>query len=392
MPFPYSSYFGKLQIISPARTITPPKRPTPPLRQTSSSPQLQVAIASIVPKSRQNSTAKPSSAHPIRRSPLPDTWHDPKPPTQGHAPRRRLPSEKLLARSGSLTSAAASSAAATVAANRKAHLSPVTVSCRSSSVGATTRKKPKDLPLLTPSTDEPRPPLPKINVHATNGLTGKRSLPRTGSAPTGKDLSRNASSYVSLSRREREAHHHHDADEEEDSDNEPHLANILAPHISPLLDAPSHSPTRTAQARPGPVGRQRSIQSLRACLSRHESRGSRRTSTVASPQTATFPLDHAPPVVAPRVHDPSKRRSMGHVDRPVDKIAPTERGRSGSRGILQWPTERSPSHSAQGAMRVAAALPARGGAPAHDNGKKDKLSQKELERERLLWGTSWGKK
>lgn len=470
---------------------------TPPLRHTTSSPQLPNSNGSVTPntassqpfppqKSRQNSrksSAKPSSS---KRSQLPDDWHDSKSRRdQERTPRRRrLPSEKLLARSGSLTNATARVAAE--ATSQKTHLSPVTVSCRSASVDATTRnKRRKELPLLTPSADTGAwppaadtgrgrrgPPLSNLNLHAANG---KRSLARTGSASSARgfsSLSRNGSAYTSLSRAAgsrwdraddsnwAEYSHrnspvianfkhlpslgydtHTDEDRgavlDDDSDNEPHLANILAPHVSPLPDAHG-GPPNSALNRPGPVGRQQSIQSLRACLVRHESRGRRSSvaaSRVTSPHRAAFPAEQvvphsAVPIISlPAPMQPtgpsvpplpggddrlgaslSKRRSMGHFEprrphgtvlRKVDTIDTVERGRSGSRtttllslglNALQWQStaSRSPSHSVQGTRRTART----GSTTARDmsKGKKDKMSKKELETERLLWGTSWGRK
>jgi hypothetical protein len=495
-------------IISTTSTTTvrplKPKSTSPPMRHTNSSPQLKYpsplgTSGSNTPdllgsrrvisyKSNHGSyrgSAKPGSSRPNRRSPLPDTWKNPSRPT-GRKQRRHHPSDKLLARSGS-SSLLTSSGGAT-GTRIQVMTSPVTVSCRSSSVGAAMRhKRKKELPLLSPSAESGAWPwlvdtgknggkgskvslLPKINIHATNG---KLPLTRTGSASSTRgfsSLSRNGSAYTTFSRvgsnspyasisragtsgeysyrnspvvagfnHLRQADEEHTDEGEDDSGDEPHLSNILAPHLSPLGDAKPDT-----MAHPGPVGRQRSIQSLRACLRRHESINSSR---ITSPNAAAFPIDQVTPApvlsLPPNVgHEPLqhqlKGRSMGNYDerrRREGAIAPSrhkdghsfdddegewgirrvegvgaenenetsERGRTNSRGlfrlgpgVLNWPvsSSRSPPYSTLPPPGVrstrTSSTPARG----HDNkGKKDnKMSQKELERERLLWGTSWGRK
>lgn len=502
---PYSSRSVKLQkspVPSSSAGINPSAaastltvRPSPPLRHTTSSPQLPPSTSPNVTnssnpniyfppqKSRQNSnrsSTKPTSSRPSKRSPLPDSWQEStKPREPGRTLRRRLPSEKLLARSGSLTSATAAAAAV---ASRKAHISPVTVSCRSASVDATTRhRRRKELPLLTPSADTGAWPwmagsssgngkkehsLPKINVHAANG---KRSLARTGSTSSARgfsSLSRSGSIYANLSRRDRaddsswaeyshrnspvvgnykhlpqlQLDHAIHTDEDEDSDNEPHLANILAPHVSPLA---SPQPNPAKSARPGPVGRQQSIQSLRACLDKHESRGRRAsvaTPRVISPQFASFHDQNTiPPASAvPALTLPSpmqdgndsqgliKRRSMGHFEaqrrrdtsgrlsrqelqlqrqreRMENNDHVIERGRSGSKALLppglgthHWQANERTTTAALASSRSPSQSVARTNGPPARRGTgdkpNDKLSQKELETERLLWGTSWGRK
>jgi hypothetical protein len=388
--------------------------------------------------------------------------------------------------------------------------SPVTVSCRSSSVGATARHRRKELPLLTPSVESVAwpwlvdpgrngkggkvPPLPKINLRV---IDGKR-LARTGSSSSARgfsSLSRNGSAYTTFSRVSSNSPYvsisragasgmassnrgageenswadyshrdspiitgfkhlpHPDLDDkdhsdegDEDSGDEPHLSNILAPHLSPMGDAKPN-----AAGHPGPVGRQRSIQSLRACLRRHESKGSSR---IASPSAATFPVDQIHPIPilplplpmhaganSPKLdhevlQNPTKHRNMGNYDQRRGRdasVAPSrrkgdhmfgdggeeggvrrvegvgaeseasERGRTGSRGLLRqglngsaWPASSSPSppYSTPPPSGVrstrTSSTPAR--RPDRKGKNDDKVTRKELERERLLWGTSWGHK
>ena len=499
-------------------TVRPPSQAqnlTPPIRHAASSPQLQpspssgatgpnapnLSVSKRVPlhKSNQNShrsNVKPGSFRHTKRSPLPETWKSSS-RTTGRVPRGHRPSEKLLARSGSQS--VSTSSAATISGRIQVVTSPVTVSCRSSSVGAAPRhRRKKELPLLAPSTESGAwpwtaerggsmkggkvLPLLQINLHAANG---RQPLTRTASSSSAKgfsSLSRNGSAYTMFSRVGSHSPYasisrgtsggtssHRGAGEEsswaeysfrnspvlsgykhlpppnlhspqhpdeidDDSGDEPHLCNILAPHLSHLPDA---SPDVTIHAPPGPVGRQRSIQSLRDCLRRHKSASSSR---VTSPNVAIFSTDpHAGPNSAKldseTAQNQVKRRSVGHYDqrRGHDpRVSPsrreanrvfdeegergirrtdgldsrnetTERGRSDSRGLprlgfggLKWSasSSRSPPYSTpppplglRGARTNS--TPARG----HDKGGKrdDKTNQKELERERLLWGTSWGR-
>lgn len=379
--------------------------------------------------------------------------------------RKRLPSDVLLSRHASSQ------------ALPKVNLepSPVTVLCRSSSLGARSRLKKRTLPLLAPSGDpsswpsgqpsESSPPsVPRIAVQSAKA-SGKQSLRRTGStssAYTHSVASRRGSNYASLSRvgssyttfsrtgtggtgtsgmassngevgsvghgsmapsyRDFQRPDVHDTalagETDEDSDNEPRLANIVAPHVS------------GGESGAGPVGRQQSIQSLRACLQRHNSRTS-------SPAVATFPNgisdsypeDHTPRTrrashrqsvkpEPPSTSYASKRNSTGAYNRSVrhdqgvfDEFdhhsAPrrvegadgldnthddeTERGRRGTRllnnlgmGNLRWhsvsaSSSRAGTKSALSRQSSASRL-------------RNKPSDKELERERLLWGTSWGRR
>ncbi|PVG00802.1 hypothetical protein CPB86DRAFT_700492, partial [Serendipita vermifera] len=388
---------------------------------------------------------------------------------------RRHPSAKLLARTSSLSSATGRSLKPTT----------VTVLCRSSSVGPPRRNRKRELPFLSPSGEttvwpwvvegEASPPLPRINVYrsASNSFLartssissgkGRPSFSRPGSRYT--SLSRNGSVYTSLSRAgtgltgpsgmassikpgydesiwgdqsyegnttgyrrhflQRGGPPQYQGDDggaiDDESDNEPRLANIVAPHVSSIAGS---------QGRPSPVERQRSIQSLRACLQRHHS-----LSRGGSPCVATFPkgisgdvAQHTPMTpsfaVHPDVDLPQKsssstsiKRNASYSDVPRFKrgrrerrefddehlegcrrvegadgnnAREGERGRRSSSGLLglnvggfRWSS--SASHTPRNSST----------SRARDHGKyqsKGKLTDKDLERERLLWGTSWGQR
>jgi hypothetical protein len=399
----------------------------------------------------------------------------------GHSERktsrssRRHPPAKLLARSGSLSTTTGRSLKPTT----------VTVLCRSSSVGAPRRSRKRELPFLSPSGEttvwpwvvenDSSHPVPRINVHraasnnylartgSISSAKGRPSFSRPGSRYT--SLSRNGSVYTSLSRAgtghtgtsgmassirpgydesiwgdqnyeantpgyrrhwlQRGGPAQYQAEDgeaiEDESDNEPRLANIVAPHVSS---------TAGSQGRPSPVERQRSIQSLRACLQRHHS-----LSRGGSPCVATFPKGisgdvphHTPMSPSFAIHpdiDTSQgppsatsiKRNASYSDVPRFKRGRRgrrefddedlescrrvegangedsqegERGRRGSSGLLglsvsgfRWSS--SASHTPRNSST----------SRTHDRGRylsKGKLSDRDLERERLLWGTNWGQR
>jgi hypothetical protein len=447
------------------RNVLHERIPPSPLQQTQS----------ISSKSKNNSMSsrrqsirtRPSLIHSGNAtSSLPASLRTPERPK---VPRLR-PSEKLLARTGSLRNAK----------TRAGHTNPVTIFCRSSSVGNPSRSRRKQLPLLTPSgetsawpcTREQRSPplLPKINIHAANS-SGIRPLARTGSASSAKafssysrasgytSLSRVGSAYTTISRSGTgtsamasssklgydesvlgEYGHSPTAngfrhlspqqiigesnDTDEDSENEPRLANILAPHV------------KSAGPRTEPVERRQSIRSLRACLQRHHSVSISGAPLVTSPASAVFPsigLSSPNLMVSSPSHDLSrsheeattggmiKRRSTGqssthrygrrrseveHDDGSFDHhnqsfrriegageddhVEERERGRSGTRGLLtlgisgiRWSSASSANTGRNSSNH--------GGSRASDR-RRGKMTEREMERERLLWGTNWGRR
>lgn len=504
----------------------------PPIRHAISSPQLQGSPTSVTPTSYtprvglQESRREESAASGGRRSPLPETWlgtlttpalgsgqlQNGKAPSLRHkesfsaqskngafSQRQSLrqkpslshmgksayslpvslrnsdrlsknsqgrPSEKLLARTGSLTNAR----------TKASHTSPVTVLCRSSSLGNPSKSKKKRVPLLAPSgetsawpwTGEQRsaPLLPKINVHVANSA-GVRPLARTGSASSANaftsysrgsgynSLSRAGSAYTTISksgtgagtsamasssrlgyddsiwgeyghspsangfRRPLQHPIGESNDTDEDSENEPRLSNILAPHV------------KSGRPSMEPVERRASIRSLRACLERHHSVSTVNAPLVTSPSSAMSPANEptTPNLVVSSpshnfdpVHEEApgrmiKRRSTGQSsaqrfgsgrrkderefdDNPFDELQPNcrrieganvdeERGRKGTRSLLRlgingirW----SPSSSITGRNSSQ-----NGGSRAPDK-TKGKMTEREMERERLLWGTNWGRR
>ncbi|KAG8852062.1 hypothetical protein FRB91_007058 [Serendipita sp. 411] len=402
--------------------------------------------------------------------------------------RRRLPSDFLLSRNGKPNSYHADILA-----------SPVTVLCRSSSVGPPTKSKRHALPLLTPSGGIPDWPLnspagdqasvPKIAIHSPSRLPSKQPLIRTASTSSAKyhssTLSRRSSGYASLPRvgsgftsisrsgtgtsamasstglplevgsssqspvvpsyrdyfqnREDAVH---DGETDEDSENEPRLANIIAPHVSPIA-------TSRPRPRPklDPVGRQQSIQSLRACLNRHHS-----ASQTSSPAVATFPASITGPseeLVSPmqassvsngsymiteqdalgkKTARSSKRSSLSSLytgtsvrggkrlfdedfdhergprrvegaDQQEDGLS-LNRGRRSTRSILnlglgnlRWNSASAASNAHASTSSGYARVGSRHSSSSRmGRAQKRQPTEQELEQEKLLWGTSWGRR
>lgn len=417
-----------------------------------------------------------TSMRPSHRSvqPRTDTGYRRKPATSLPASTRpkvrREPSERLLARNGSFSKSKGRPAQAAT---------PVTVVCRSSSVGPSSKSRKQRLPCLTPSKDTASwpwngeqhavPPLPKLNIHAANNPNALRAVGRTSSSSSVKafssysrgsgytSISRVGSAYTTLSRSGTgtsamasssrvgfddsvwaEYGHSPTAngfkhrtpqavigetmqDTDEDSENEPRLSNILAPHVGSMSGVASAAP-----------GRQASIQSLRACLQRHHSVSNGGMPQARSPMSAHFPqegprspgpiptLQVSPGQEEPATSTKSKRRSAGQYGsrngkqrefdddlfeqplqipgRCIERAGPNgcveevERGRQSTRGLLKlginsirW----GPSSSSSAGRN--SSIPASTAAD-HSKGRKGKMTEKEMERERLLWGTSWGRR
>ncbi|KAG8826496.1 hypothetical protein FRC17_008214 [Serendipita sp. 399] len=399
--------------------------------------------------------------------------------------RRRLPSDYLLSRNGTPNTRPADLLA-----------SPVTVLCRSSSVGPPTKSKRSALPLLSPSGGISEWPLdhssagdpaavPKITIRSPSKFSVKQSLVRSGSTSSAKyhsstpprlgsgyaSLPRVGSGFTSISRSgtgtsamsssiglplEAGSSSHspvvpsyrdyfqngrdttHESDE--DSENEPRLSNIIVPHVSPI-GGPHSRP------HPGPVGRQQSIQSLRACLRRHKS-----VSQANSPAVTTFPLgisapfeDASSPLQPSSVvngassvteHDAvtrkaamsSKRSSFSSAyagnsvrsrkrvfdedfdqergprrvegaDQP-DEGTSLSRGRRSTRSILnlglgnlRWNSASSSSNAQAPTSSGYVGVGSRHSSSSRmGRTQKRPPTDRELEQEKLLWGTSWGRR
>jgi hypothetical protein len=351
-----------------------------PSRSTSASRPPQESVAEdrrpTTPNRRRNS----STTRRVRRSSVRQI--------------RRPAPEKLLARSRSYATA------------RPPTTTQVNIICRSSSVGTATRKRP---PLLISSTRDDNPlwadtgnpivsPIPRIQLSRTLRRTGSMSTGRTSLSRANTGAS-GAATPSPLATGNREAldlefnfHHYGEGADTDDDELEPHLSNILAPH----------------------PGRQQSIQSLRACLHRHQSISNFQT---ASPTTSSFAAnisgttgssieEHNPTTPGSsslsysqalergkgslrrsrkeRVFDEDDLKDCIRVIESNENDEESKRGRRSQRnnllrlgvGEFQWTPSRSASNFRSPVQR----------APL-----KSKASDKELERERLLWGTSWGR-